>query len=149
MPCCRQFSATRPVEHWMECLLKIGLPVFVQATLMQRKSSRTSECSQPHRGTRREIAGCGRLFLGRDRHFLWSLSFEQKVAYAERSLGVDLQKDSRQLFDLVQSMLEKPLPEPWRPCFDEHWRLFFYNDRTKVSASGVPEPMRTPAKIRR
>lgn len=67
-----------------------------------------------------------------------SLSFEQKVAYAERSLGVDLQKDSRQLFDLVQSMLEKPLPEPWRPCFDEHWRLFFYNDRTKVSAWSHP-----------
>lgn len=67
-----------------------------------------------------------------------SLSFEQKVAYAERTLGVDLQKDSRQLFDLVQSMLEKPLPEPWRPCFDEHWRLFFYNDRTKVSAWSHP-----------
>ena len=29
-------------------------------------------------------------------------SFRQ-VAYAERSLGVDLQKDSRQLFDVVQS----------------------------------------------
>lgn len=28
--------------------------------------------------------------------------FHGQVAYAERSLGVDLQKDSRQLFDLVQ-----------------------------------------------
>lgn len=67
-----------------------------------------------------------------------SLSFEQKVAYAERSLGVDLQQDSRGLFDLVQSMLDKPLPEPWRPCFDEHWRLFFYNDRSRVSAWSHP-----------
>ena len=37
--------------------------------------------------------------------FTWSFAGwpeHSQVAYAERSLGVDLQKDSRQLFDLVQ-----------------------------------------------
>ena len=26
-------------------------------------------------------------------------------------------------------------------CFDEHWRLFFYNDRTRVSAYAVGNPV--------
>lgn len=26
-------------------------------------------------------------------------------------------------------------------CFDEHWRLFFYNDRTRVSACAVGNPV--------
>lgn len=67
-----------------------------------------------------------------------SLSFEQKVAYAERCLGINVQNDSRELFDFVQSMLEKPLPVPWRQCFDEHWRLFYYNERTKISVWSHP-----------
>eukprot|EP00913_Durusdinium_trenchii_P020670 g19411.t1 len=35
-------------------------------------------------------------------------------------------------------MLEKPLPVPWRQCFDEHWRLFYYNERTKISVWSHP-----------
>lgn len=64
---------------------------------------------------------------------------------------MDLQKDSRGLVNFVQLMLGKPLPDAWRQllgstwrcvdvshrCFDEHWRLFFYNEKTKTSAWGA------------
>lgn len=35
-------------------------------------------------------------------------------------------------------MLAFPLPEPWRQCLDDQWRVYFYNERTKIPSWSHP-----------
>ncbi|CAE7209036.1 sodA [Symbiodinium sp. KB8] len=65
-----------------------------------------------------------------------SLDDEQKADYA-RALGVEPEREVL-LFDVVQRMLAFPLPEPWRQCLDDQWRVYFYNERTKIPSWSHP-----------